>query len=137
MAAPALRPLPSYSISSMIEKKSTTQAEILMDKTLGILDQQLMLAIIRLRPNAYGVALARLILDRTGKRYSVGAVYAALDRLEQKGFVTSKMGEPTAERGGRAKLFFDLTGIGRVALDGSLDAIDAMRKGLRGKEALA
>jgi DNA-binding PadR family transcriptional regulator len=59
--------------------------------------------------------------------YSVGAIYAVLDKLEGKGFVKSKQGEATPERGGRAKLYFNLTGSGQSALRASLQAIDNLR----------
>lgn len=107
-----------------------------MNEDLGILDQHIMLAIIRLRPNAYGVSIQKLIEDRTARAYSIGAIYAGLDRLEEKGLLRSKVGEPTSERGGRAKLYFDLTAPGQLALSNSLRAIDAMR-GRRVKEAFA
>jgi PadR family transcriptional regulator, regulatory protein PadR len=54
-----------------------------------------MLAILRLRPEAYGVALQKELKKRTGREYSVGAIYAVLDKLESKGFVKSKQGEAT------------------------------------------
>jgi PadR family transcriptional regulator PadR len=108
-----------------------------MNDDLGVLDQHLMLAIIRLRPTAYGVSIQELIKERTKRNYSIGAIYAGLSRLEEKGFVRSRTGEPTAERGGRAKLYFDLTAPGQLALSNSLRAIDSMRRGARSEEALA
>jgi PadR family transcriptional regulator len=98
---------------------------------LGRLDQYLLLAIIRLRSDAYGVALQREIETRANRPYSLGAVYAALDRLEERGMVKSREGEPTPQRGGRAKLYFSLTGLGQRALSQSLREMDAMREGLR------
>jgi PadR family transcriptional regulator PadR len=108
-----------------------------MRDELGVLDQQLMLAILRLRPRAYGVSIQQVIEDKTKRNYSIGAIYAGLGRLEEKGFIRSKAGEPTAERGGRAKLYFDLTAPGQVVLSNSLRAIDSMRQGRRGKELFA
>ena len=104
---------------------------------LGVLDQQLVLAILRLRPGAYGVALQACIEERTGRNYSVGAIYAALERLEQKGFVVSKRGEPTHERGGRAKIYFDVTAPGQRALRNALSAIDELRRGTKLQGAFA
>jgi PadR family transcriptional regulator PadR len=66
---------------------------------------------------------------RTGREHSVGAIYITLDRLEAKGFVRSKEGEATARRGGRRKLLFSLTALGRRALQESLNATDALRVG--------
>lgn len=98
---------------------------------IGQLDQQVMLAILRQQPLAYGVSIQQEIHKRTSRDYSIGAIYAALDRLEEKGYVASKAGEPTAERGGRAKLYFNLTAPGQAALSQSLRALDRLRRGLR------
>ena len=108
-----------------------------MSEDLNVLDQHLMLAILRLRPGAYGVAIQKWIEERTGRKYSVGAIYAGLDRLEEKGYARSKPGESTPERGGRAKLYFNVTAPGVYALRQSLQSLDAMRKGISGKEVLA
>jgi DNA-binding PadR family transcriptional regulator len=94
---------------------------------IGQLEQLVMLAILRLRPEAYGVALQKELKNRTGREYSVGAIYAVLDKLEGKGFVKPKPGEATPERGGRAKLYFNLTATGAAALQASLKAIDNLR----------
>lgn len=98
---------------------------------LGMLEQRLMLAIQRLQPGAYGVALQKELKLRTGREYSVGTIYAALDRLEANGLVKSKQGEATAERGGRAKLYFSLTASGQAALQASLKVIDNLRANTR------
>ena len=98
---------------------------------LGMLEQRLMLAIMRLQPAAYGVALQKELRLRTGREYSVGTIYAALDRLEDGGLVKSKQGEATAARGGRAKLYFSLTAPGRTALQTSLNAVDNLRSNTR------
>lgn len=68
-----------------------------------------MLALIRLGDEAYGVPIAKTIEASTGREVLVGSVYAALERLEAKGFVSSEVGEPTPERGGRAKRYFRIT----------------------------
>jgi DNA-binding PadR family transcriptional regulator len=95
------------------------------------LEQLVMLTILRLRPEAYGVAIQKELKVRTGREYSIGGIYAVLDKLEGKGFATSKQGEATAERGGRAKLYFDLTARGLSALKTSLKAIDNLRSNTR------
>ena len=97
---------------------------------LGALEQQIMLAILRLHPDGYGVSIRDELERRTGRCPSFGSIYAALERLEAKGYVASRQGEPTAERGGRRKVYFTLTAPGQVALRNALDAIDALRNGL-------
>ena len=71
-----------------------------------------LLALIRLGEDAYGVPISREIEEQSDREVSLGSVYAALERLEEKGFVNSVLGEPTPERGGRAKKFFKVTGKG-------------------------
>jgi PadR family transcriptional regulator PadR len=73
---------------------------------LGSLELMVMLALIRLGDNAYGVPISREIEKTSGREVALGSVYATLERLEQKGLVSSELGEPTAERGGRAKKYF-------------------------------
>lgn len=68
-----------------------------------------MLALLRLGENAYGVPIAREIEEQTKREVKLGSVYAALERLEEKGLVVSELGEPTRERGGRAKRYFHVT----------------------------
>jgi len=70
-----------------------------------------LLALMRVGHDAYGVPIAQQIIDIGGK-VSIGSVYAALDRLERKGYVSSALGDPSPERGGRAKNFFHVTGKG-------------------------
>ena len=101
-----------------------------MDK-IGETEQLVMLAILRLQPVAYGISLQKELKLRTNREYSVGAIYAVLDKLERKGFVNSKQGEATPERGGRAKLYFSLTAPGQAALQASLKALDNLRSNTR------
>jgi DNA-binding PadR family transcriptional regulator len=97
---------------------------------LGEFEQIILLALLRLRDNAYGMTIRREILKRTGREVSVGAVYTTLERLEEKGYVSSRQGEPTAERGGRAKRFFMIEAAGLLALRESQQLLGKMRKGL-------
>jgi PadR family transcriptional regulator len=99
---------------------------------LGTLEQHILLAILRKRGNAYGVSIADELEARTNKRHSFGSIYTTLERLKAKGYVAVREGEPTAERGGRAKLYFKLTGKGQDALEGSLNAVSKLRAGIRG-----
>jgi DNA-binding PadR family transcriptional regulator len=78
----------------------------------GDLEILVMLALVRLDEKAYGVSIAREI-EQTGKRLvALGSVYAALERLERRGLVSSALGEATPERGGRAKRYFKITANG-------------------------
>uniref|UniRef100_Q025M5 Transcriptional regulator, PadR family n=1 Tax=Solibacter usitatus (strain Ellin6076) TaxID=234267 RepID=Q025M5_SOLUE len=71
-----------------------------------------MLAVIRLGEGAYGVPISREIEQQTGREVAFGTVYATLERLQEKGFVRSSLGDSTPERGGRAKRYFRVTPTG-------------------------
>lgn len=90
----------------------------------------MLLALVHLGSNAYGMTVRREIEQRTGRDVSIGAIYTTLQRLETKGYVSSTVGEPTAERGGRAKRIFRLEADGRRALRSSQTAIAQMTAGL-------
>ena len=79
---------------------------------LGNLELMVLLALLRVRKEAYGVPISREIAQQTGRDVAIGSVYAALERLERKGFVSSALGDPSPERGGRAKRYFQITGTG-------------------------
>ncbi len=79
---------------------------------LGNFELMVLLALIRLDVDAYGLPISKEIEGRIGREVALGSVYAALERLEKKGFVASRMGEPTPERGGRAKRYFRVTASG-------------------------
>ncbi|MES1196228.1 MAG: PadR family transcriptional regulator, partial [Steroidobacter sp.] len=79
---------------------------------LGHLELMILLAIMRSGSKAYGVVISREIEDKTGRNVSLGSVYAALERLENKKLVVSTIGEPSAERGGKARTYFKLTAAG-------------------------
>jgi len=104
---------------------------------LTTLEQHAMLAIVALQPNAYGISIQDHISQKAGYQPSVGSIYAALDRLEEKGFVRSKQGEATRERGGRRKLYFWLTAPGKKALTESINATRSLGRAAGWKEALA
>jgi DNA-binding PadR family transcriptional regulator len=76
---------------------------------LGEFELMILLALIRLGDDAYGVPISKELLETTGRDVALGSVYAALDRLEQKEFVSSMLGDPTPARGGRAKRYFRVT----------------------------
>lgn len=99
-------------------------------KSLGEFEHLLLLAVLRLGDEAYGVTMRREIESRTGRSVSLGAVYPTMDRLEEKGFVSSKMSEPTHERGGRSRRYFRLEPEGLAALDEAREAFEAMWDGV-------
>jgi DNA-binding PadR family transcriptional regulator len=86
--------------------KKTKKAPSTGNRALGELEQLVLLAILRLGEEAYGVPIVEEIQQRTGRDVSRTAVYVALTRLEKRGLVSSRMGDPTPERGGKAKRFF-------------------------------
>ena len=102
-----------------------------MRRLLGEFEISLLSAVVRLQDEAYGAEITREISRRTGRDVSPGAVYTGLDRLEGKGFVASRIGEPTPERGGRRKRYFSLRPAGARALVESLDAIGTLARDLR------
>ncbi len=87
-----------------------------MKQTLGELEQTILLAVLRLGDEAYGVSIRREIALCTRREIAPGALYTTLDRLEQKSLVEARDGDPTPERGGRAKRFYKLTREGRTQL---------------------
>ena len=102
------------------------------DNPLGSLEHIVLLAVMRLGSDAYGMTVRREIESGTGREISIGAVYATLVRLESKGLVKSYTGEPTAERGGRAKRHFSLTADGKGALRTTHEVLRKMSAGLKG-----
>src|SRR5579862_6322239 len=84
--------------------------------SLGEFEQVVLLAILRLSENAYGVTIGAEITACTGREPGPGALYTTLDRLEDKGLVSSRMGDPTPQRGGRAKRYFMLSAKGLAAV---------------------
>jgi PadR family transcriptional regulator, regulatory protein PadR len=97
---------------------------------LGEFEQIVMLTILRLRENAYGMKVRTEIKDVAGRDASLGAVYTTLERLEDKGFISSWVGEVTEPRAGRAKKYFKITAAGAAALNASLRATESLKAGL-------
>ncbi len=96
---------------------------------LGELEQMVLIAVLRLEPDAYSVAVRTEIEARTGRRLARGAVFVTLDRMVKKGYLSSCLGEPTPERGGRAKRFFSITPQGKLALRASREAFAKLWSG--------
>jgi PadR family transcriptional regulator, regulatory protein PadR len=86
-------------------------------RLLGEFEQAVLLAIMRLGSEAYGVTIRHDLTERLGRPTSIGATYTVLERLAAKGFVSSWMGGATRERGGRAKRFYRIEAAGLHALD--------------------
>ena len=97
---------------------------------LGELEVMVLLAVLRRPDDAYAVTVRREISDRAGRDVSRGSVYVTLDRLEKKGLLVSRVGEPEPVRGGKAKKFYAPTDEGRATLTRSLVALREMSSGL-------
>jgi PadR family transcriptional regulator, regulatory protein PadR len=100
---------------------------------LGEFEQLVLLAVLRLDDNAYGSTIRRLIEDSTARHVSIGAIYTTLERLQAKGYLTSRVGEPTAERGGRRRKLYTLDPTGRLALTRAYASWTNMTRGLKPK----
>jgi DNA-binding PadR family transcriptional regulator len=96
------------------------------DRRLGRFEEIVLRALVRLREKAYGVPIRREIAERTGREVSFGAVYTSLDRLQRKGYVSSRLGEATPERGGRAKRYFRIEAPGKRALNETWKTVVSM-----------
>ncbi len=101
-----------------------------MEQHLGELEQLVMLALARLGDEAYGVTVQETLVARTGRTPALATIYTTLARLEAKGLAASHLGEPRAERGGRARKHYRITAPGRAALRRSLADVRALTQGL-------
>jgi len=102
-----------------------------MPRTQHLNDFELVLLLAALRVDeAYGVQIAREVERTTGRRVLMGAAYTALDRLEQRGLVSSRLGDPTPERGGRAKRYFRVTPRGLEAIKDTRRALETLWTGV-------
>lgn len=99
-------------------------------KTLGEFEHVVLLALLRLDSNAYGAAIRQLLQAEIDRDVALGALYSTLERMEKKGLVVSKLGESTAQRGGRPKRFFSVTAEGKSALKQAKQAMDQMWQGV-------
>ncbi|MEP7355573.1 MAG: PadR family transcriptional regulator [Acidobacteriota bacterium] len=98
--------------------------------SLGDFEQIVLLAILRLDANAYGVTIRAEITACTSREPTPGALFTTLDRLEEKGLVTSRLGDPTPQRGGRAKRYVTVTAKGIEAVTAAQQAYQRLLKGL-------
>lgn len=97
---------------------------------MGDFEQLIMLAVLHAGRNAYGARIWKEIQDRGGRSSSMGAVYTTLARLEEKGYLSSRVGEVDPERGGRPRRYYEVESPGGAALREALAATDRMRRGL-------
>lgn len=100
----------------IFEYKSNLPQNPLFMKLLSRSEEVVLLSIWRLQDEAYGVSIRKQVSKATGRDWSIGAVYAPLHRLEKKGFVEARKGEPVSKRGGRSKVYYHLTPTGKQAL---------------------
>ena len=100
---------------------------------LGEFEQVVLLAVLRLGDEAYAVPILDEIAQRTGRAVSRGSVYVTLDRLETKGYLRSRLGDPTAERGGRAKRYYALRPRAVEALRDSRRALIELWRGFEAR----
>jgi len=97
-----------------------------MAEILGAFEQAVLLATLRLGKGAYGRAILREMGEALGRDVAAGAVYATLDRLEEKAYVASRLGEGTAERGGRPRRYFRVTAAGVHALNEAKTTLETL-----------
>ena len=102
---------------------------------LGEFENIVLLAVLRLGKNAYGMTIRREIEERIHRDVSIGALYATLERLEKKGYIHSKTGEPTPQRGGRAKRYFRVSASGSRAIEATKKNLESMWQGTQLKPA--
>jgi DNA-binding PadR family transcriptional regulator len=102
-----------------------------MAETLGPFEQAVLLAIVKLRDNAYGRAILKEVQARLERDIVAGAVHATLERLEEKGLIASRLGSGTPIRGGRARRFYRLQPTGLRALNDARAAIDSLWRGFK------
>jgi PadR family transcriptional regulator PadR len=103
------------------------------DTYLGEFEQLVLLAVLRLEDDAYGATIGRLIEESTGRRISIGAIYTTLERLQGKGYLRCRVGEPTGERGGRRRKIYSLDRLGHLAITRAFTAWSNMTRGLKPK----
>lgn len=101
-----------------------------MAPTIGDFEQLILLALVRLGSDAYGVTIRNEIELRTSRTVSPGALYTALARLEKRGLVSSRLGEPTPERGGKRKRLYSVEPAGERALARVYESLRLMASGL-------
>lgn len=101
-----------------------------MDTYLGEFEHLVLLAVLRVGEEAYAVPVRAEIESRAGRTVARGALYTTLDRLEQKGLLTSRFGEPLPERGGRARRYYSVSARGLAGLRAARESIEGLSAGV-------
>lgn len=109
---------------------STLQTNYMARGFHGEFEQLVLLAILRLGADAYGTSIRHEIEERTGRSVTVGALYSALERLEAKGFLRAELGDPTPQRGGRARRHYTVLPLGLAELRRARLALAQMWAGI-------
>lgn len=99
---------------------------------LGEFELLVLLAVLRLDADAYGVTIKDALDEETSREVTLGAIYKTLGRLEDKGFVSTRLGEPTPQRGGKRKKLYKLEPLGHRALKQSMADLRRLARGLGG-----
>jgi DNA-binding PadR family transcriptional regulator len=99
-------------------------------ESLGHFELLVLLAMLRHGDDAYGVPIANAIAQTTGRRVILASVYNTLERLEEKGLVSSTVGRPTPERGGRAKRYYTITTAGLREVRAAKKALTVLWRGI-------
>ncbi len=103
-------------IRSMLDKYTYMYYYIEQMKLLTRIEEIILMTVIHLDDNAYGITIRRRVEELTGRKYAVGAIYVPLDRLDKKGFLNSHFSDPSSERGGRKKRIYEVSAQGMKAL---------------------
>ncbi len=123
----------SFCILNLTEPLISTTKEFIVIRPrdhLGRFEHFLLLAVLRLGDDAYGMTIRRELARHTGREIAVGAIYTALARLEARGLVQSWLGEPTPERGGRAKRYYRVLAAGKKAVAKTQSALVGLSRDL-------
>jgi DNA-binding PadR family transcriptional regulator len=116
--------------AAMLTSQTIKTTVWLMSSPIGEFEQRILFALIRLGRGVHGVAIRNHLEERAGRPVSPGALYTALDRLEKRGFVTSRLGEPTPERGGKRKRLYRLQPAGERAVARLYESMRLMTEGM-------
>jgi PadR family transcriptional regulator, regulatory protein PadR len=98
---------------------------------LGEFENMLLLTLLQLKGRSYGSLIRQSLKEMVNRDVSIGALYATLERVEKKGFITSSLGEKTAERGGRAKRYFEITAQGKTAVKQTKQQLETLWRGVQ------
>ncbi len=102
-----------------------------MADILGAFEQSVLLAILRLKEDAYGRAILKEVQERLERDVAAGAVHATLERLEEKGLISSRLGSGTAIRDGRSRRFYKVLPSGVKALNDAREVTESLWRGLK------